>query len=291
MTAQRPKSIFACIDGSTLSSAVVDYATWLAQSAEKPLHLLHRIEHNNIPAPVDLTGAIGLGASEELLTELTVAESYRSKLLLKKGTLVLNAAKEKALQKGVSVEVDQQHGHLIESLIDLESQIHALVVGIRGEAHEDAPQSVGAQLETMIRSLHQPILVVNGEFKIPKKIMLAYDGSESCEKAVAALVEGELLNFMGQAGVTCHLVHCSAQTPDVRLFTRAEHQLSQQGFAVKTKVLSGKKESVLAAYQIEHEIDLMIMGAFSHHPIRDFLLGSFTAKMLHQTNRPLLLLR
>ena len=38
-------------------------------------------------------------------------------------------------------------------------------------------------------------------------------------------------------------------------------------------------------------IDLTIMGAFSHNRFRDFLLGSFTAKMLAATNRPLLLLR
>jgi nucleotide-binding universal stress UspA family protein len=47
----------------------------------------------------------------------------------------------------------------------------------------------------------------------------------------------------------------------------------------------------LANYQVEKNIDLMVMGAFGHSRIREILLGSFTAKMLEKTQRPLLLLR
>ena len=46
-----------------------------------------------------------------------------------------------------------------------------------------------------------------------------------------------------------------------------------------------------AMNQIENDIELTLMGAFSHNRFRDLLLGSFTAKMLAATNRPLLLLR
>ncbi len=47
----------------------------------------------------------------------------------------------------------------------------------------------------------------------------------------------------------------------------------------------------LASYQAKEGIDLTVMGAYSHHRIRDVLLGSFTAKMLSKTQKPLLLLR
>ncbi|MFU8788635.1 MAG: universal stress protein, partial [Methylobacter sp.] len=38
-------------------------------------------------------------------------------------------------------------------------------------------------------------------------------------------------------------------------------------------------------------IDMTVMGAFGHTRIRDWLLGSFTVKMLTHSNKPLLLLR
>ena len=43
--------------------------------------------------------------------------------------------------------------------------------------------------------------------------------------------------------------------------------------------------------QDNRDIDLTIMGAFSHTRIHDLILGSFTVKMLLNTKTPLLLLR
>jgi len=47
----------------------------------------------------------------------------------------------------------------------------------------------------------------------------------------------------------------------------------------------------LCDYQAQHEIDMTVMGAFSHTRFHDWLLGSFTEKMLTQSPKPLLLLR
>ena len=52
--------VLACIDGSTISSAVCDYSAWIAQRVDAPLKLLHNIEHQETPVTSDLTGNIGL---------------------------------------------------------------------------------------------------------------------------------------------------------------------------------------------------------------------------------------
>ncbi|NPZ02087.1 universal stress protein, partial [Pseudomonas aeruginosa] len=44
-------------------------------------------------------------------------------------------------------------------------------------------------------------------------------------------------------------------------------------------------------YQKEHGIDLLVMGAYGHSRIRQFLVGSTTTSMLRTTISPLLLLR
>ena len=89
-----------------------------------------------------------------------------------------------------------------------------------GKVNENQPDKIGAKLESIIRSLHTPILVVNEAFK-----------------------------------------------------------------------LKGKADQALCEYQANHNIDLTIMGAFTHTRIHDLLLGSFTARMLLNTHKPLLLLR
>lgn len=276
--------ILTCIDGSSVSEDVCDYASWVAGKANKPLRLLHTIDHAAIPPVSDLTGAIGLGSQEELLNDLTVAEQNHRQLLLQKGQLMLKAAKDHVVAQGsFGPEVVLQHGSLIESLIDMEDEIRILVIGIRGEGHEHT-EGNSTKLESVIRALHKPILVVNKHFTEPKKIMLAYDGSPACKKALDLVSTKALFK-----GVECHIVHVGEHGES--LLEEAKNKLHGVGMDVKAIQLQGKLPDVLANYQTENDMDLMAMGAFSHNRVRDFLLGSFTAKMLATTQKPLLLLR
>lgn len=279
--------ILTCIDRSSVSEAVCDYASWIAKKAQRPLRLFHSLEDGQAVPVADLSGAIGLGSQDELLQELTAAEANHRKLLIQKGKLMLQGAKERVQAAGVAtVETSLQHGALVESLIEMEDEIRVMVMGIRGEDHEHTEEN-GAKLETVIRSLHKPILVVNKAFSEPKKIMLAYDGSPACKKALATVADKPLFK-----DVECHIVHVGEKGEQgEQLLTEALGTLQQAGIQASATQIQGKLPEVLAAYQTEHQIDLMAMGAFSHNRIRDFLVGSFTAKMLATTQKPLLLLR
>ncbi|SHF57762.1 Nucleotide-binding universal stress protein, UspA family [Microbulbifer donghaiensis] len=280
---QRPL-VLSCIDGSRYTSAVCDYAAWIAVKISAPLKLLHNIERGNVPAVADLTGSIGLGSQEELLEELTALEQQRSRLMVEQGKLMLQAARERAEQAGVEqVATCQRHDSLSESLIELEDSIRVLVLGIRGE---DSEQGLGTQLETVVRSLHKPILVVNRDFQPPQRIMLAYDGSEAARKALALVAGSPLFRQL-----SCHLVFVGPAEAAEGLLAEASAVLDDAGLAVTASRLEGKTVEALTAYQAQHDIDLTVMGAFSHNRLRDLLLGSITAKMLLSTQQPLLLLR
>lgn len=278
------KMVIACIDGSSVSEAVCDYSSWIATKSNLPLKLLHTIEQTSQPATSDLTGAIGLGSQQELLNELTELEQSRGRLLIQKGQIMLQAAKERVMDNGVvAPQLSQVHGRLSESLIDLEDETDIIVMGIRGEAHDKQDKGLGTQLETVIRSLHKPILVVTKEYSEPKKLMLAYDGSEACKKALNIIANSSLKNL------PCHLVHVGDNGQ--QLLDDAAARLKQSGVEVITRQIAGNAEQALAVYQAENNIDILVMGAFSHNRFRDFLLGSFTTKMLSSTNGALLLLR
>ncbi|WP_395377356.1 universal stress protein [Marinicella sp. W31] len=280
--------VLSCVDGSTYTEAVCDYANWIAKTVQAPLKLLHTIDHSDAPAVVDYSGAIGLGASQELLEELTEAEKNHSRLLIKKGNLMLQAVKQKALDAGVEeVELRQKHGSLAEALIDMEAQIRVLVVGIRGEEHADEKTGLGTQLESTIRSLHKPILVVNKTFTQPRKIMLAYNGSAAANKALQMVASSPLFT-----GMPCHVVYVSDDEQLAEsVLNDAVNQLKTAGVDASSVRLEGQIEQALSDYQAQENIDLTLMGAFSHSRVRDFLMGSFTAKMLAMTSKPLLLLR
>ncbi len=281
------EKVLACIDGSSVSEYVCDYASWIALRVKRKLKLLHSIEQKQTAAVTDYSGAIGLGSRQELLNELTEAENNHARLLLKQGQIILKAAKDRVKTQGVEeVESYQHRGSLAQSLVELEQDIRFMVIGIRGNAHESQEQNqgIGHQLESVIRSMHKPILVVNKAFSEPKSAMLAYDGSDSCKKALAMIASSKLFKKL-----PCHIVHVGNQGEAI--LSEAVSVLQQAGIQTSSAQLEGSVVEALVNYQKENDIEITLMGAFSHNRFRDFLIGSFTAKMLAATNRPLFLLR
>lgn len=281
--------VFACIDDSKLSEAVCDYAAWMARRIDVPLKLLHTIDHHHEKAvTTDLSGKIGVDSRDHLLEELTTLEQQQSKVRIQQGKKILSAAKQRVVEDGVPEPITcLQHGSLHEALIEFEKDIHVLVVGARGKVHEDQSDQIGAKLESMIRSLHRPVLVAYQAFTEPKNIMIAYDGSDSAKKVVQLVANKQFCE-----GLTCHLVYVSKKSGSNGMLEKAAKTLRDSGeMDVISVILEGKPEQVLCDYQTEHQIDMTIMGAFSHTRLHDFLVGSFTHKMLLKTNKALLLLR
>jgi nucleotide-binding universal stress UspA family protein len=280
--------VLACIDGSLSSPAVCDYAVWASQRLGAPLTLLHVLDHKQYPPRSDLSGNIALGSREQLLQELAELDERRSKLALEQGRLALEAAKERAQRDGVaSPQLRQRHGDLVGSLRELQGEIRLLVIGRQGETSDAVSQLLGSQLESVIRTLHRPILVTPGQFQAPRSLMLAYDGSATCDKGVDLLAASPLFK-----GLPIHVVMVGADSDAARAqLEQAKQRLVAGGHDVQLAIRAGEVEPTLHDYQAEQGIDLLVMGAYGHSRIRQFLVGSTTSHMLQTSTSPLLLLR
>jgi len=280
--------VMACIDGSPSAAAVCDYAAWASQRLTAPLTFLHVIDRDLYPQAGDLSGSIGLGSREHLLEELAALDEKRGKLAREQGQLMLAAARERAIAAGVTdPAVRQRHGNLVETLHELESDIRLLVIGKRGEGSLKPGQLVGSQLESAIRSMHRPVLVTPAEFQAPQSVMMAFDGSVTARKGVEMLSTSPLLQ-----GLPIHLVMVGPDIGSSREpLEQAARRLQEAGFEVHTAMLAGEVEPTLHAYQAQHQIDLLAMGAYGHSRIREFFVGSTTTSMLRSTATPVLMLR
>ncbi|MCK7459500.1 universal stress protein [Idiomarina aminovorans] len=280
------KHVAACIDGSASTLSVCDYASWAALRLETPLTLFHVLDETRYPAAPDMTGNIGLGSQEALREQLTKLDQQRSKLALEQGHHMLESAKQRAIQKRVKdVNLRQRHGDLTESLQEIETSMRLLVIGLHGE-NTSRTNRVGSQLETVVRTIHQPILVAPEEFTEPKSVMLAFDGSDASRKGIRLLAESPIFR-----GLPLHLVMIGADTSDSHAsIEAAANHLTERGHNVRFEIRSGDVEPALHAYQKEHNIDLMVMGAYGHSRIRQFFVGSTTTNLLQTTNSALLLL-
>lgn len=280
--------VIACIDGSAASTAVCDYSAWAAFQLDAPLVLLHVLDGDHFPINSNMTGNIGLGSREQLLEELAELDAQRAKIALKQGNMMLEAAEQRARQDGVTnVQIRQRHGELADALHDLEADTRLAVLGLHGESSSDDNQHIGSQLETVIRTLHRPILLTPHNFKAPKSAMLAFDGSATTRKGVEMLAKSPLFKRM-----PVHVVMVDADTSDNwEKLKWAEKALKDAGHEAHIALRAGDVEPALHAYQAEHNIDIMVMGAYGHSRIRQFLVGSTTSSMLQASTTPLLILR
>ncbi|MHB0806683.1 universal stress protein [Stutzerimonas nitrititolerans] len=279
--------VMACIDGSTQAAAVCDCAVWASQRLGAPLSLLHVLDQQRYPLSGDFSGIIGLGSREFLLEELASLDEKRNKLALEEGRMMLDAARQRAVKAGVEPTLRHRHGDLVESLRELEGDIRLLVIGKQGEDSGSEVQLIGSQLESVIRTMHRPILVTPADFKAPASAMLAFDASATSRKGVEMLVASPLLK-----GMPIHLVTVSSDTHEARAaLDAARDKLADAGFEVHVAILEGEVEARLRDYQAEHAIELLVMGAYGHSRIRQFFVGSTTTNMLRSATTPLLLLR
>jgi len=277
----------ACIDGSTQAAAVCDCAVWASQRLGAPLSLLQVLDQQRYPLSGDFSGIIGLGSREFLLEELASLDEKRNKLALEEGRMMLDAARQRAVKAGVEPTLRHRHGDLVESLRELEGDIRLLVIGKQGEDSGSEVQLIGSQLESVIRTMHRPILVTPADFRAPASAMLAFDASATSRKGVEMLVASPLLK-----GMPIHLVTVSSDTHEARAaLDAARDKLAAAGFEVHVAILEGEVEARLRDYQAEHAIELLVMGAYGHSRIRQFFVGSTTTNMLRSATTPLLLLR
>lgn len=281
--------VIACVDGSSTAPAVCDYAAWASLRMAAPLLFLHLLDKSEYPSTrTDLSGNIGLGSREALLEELAALDEKRGRLALEQGKLILEAARERAMADGVAEPATlQRHGTLVDTLAEMENSIRLLVMGKQGKQADSIGEHVGSHVENVVRTMHRPILVTPPTYRVPASLMVAFDGSATTRKGVDMIAGSPLFR-----GLPCHLVMVGADKEENRnQLAWARHTLEASKFEISSSIISGDVETVLCAYRKEHDIDMLVMGAYGHSRIRRFLVGSTTTSVVQNANVPVLLLR
>ncbi|MDY0321423.1 MAG: universal stress protein [Arcobacteraceae bacterium] len=282
------KAIFACVDGSKFSNSVCEYGIEISKTTQIPLKLLNTIEHSHKSNKVDFSGNLGLGEKDELLEELSNEDEKESKALINNGKELLNTLKQKANDAGLrSVITSQRHGKLYDNLVELQAKVRLLIIGLRGKDSQ-GNNIVGEQIEEILRNIEVPTLLVNQEFRPINKIMMAYDGSTSSIKALQSIVKSPLF----KQDVRRYIVNvCNDERKSRMLLAQAAELLHDTKLNIELVSIKGEPLNELLKFQSEHDIDAIVMGAFSHGKIRSAIFGSFTSKMIQNSSKPLILIR
>lgn len=266
------KTILICTDGSAYSASVYEYAAWAAKRGDYAVHVLH------VLAPK------GKGSESEEISP----ESPSNQAAEDHGNRILEDARKALLAAGVEkVTTDLHRGDLADALVLLADRIEFVIVGKRGETADLLSPHFGSNLERVIRTSPRPVWVAPRTYSPIERFLIAYDGGPSAQKAVSFIMEQALLKDLD-----CHMVQAGKLNSDEEWdLQEMAARLGTVGFSVKTHHIPGPADTVITDTLKKEGLQLLVMGAYGHSKIREFLIGSTTSTLIREAALPILMFR
>ena len=282
------KKILTCLDGSLYGQTCCQYALWFARKNGAAIDALYVSELWQYEAPLvaDFGGSLGAQPYMGLTAQLRQIEFEKANALREYVAGVFG-------KEGLAEKHTFHHrtGYLSDCIGEFEPGAEMLLIGKRGEAANMAKAHLGSNMERVVRGTALPCFVANREFFEPKKLLFAFDGSPSANKALAWLGA----NKTTFADIELHVVSVAAKANAVEQasanLTVAEKALAGFGRTSICNVLEGIPSETIAAYQQESGANMLLMGAYGHSRIRRLLLGSTTVELLQCCRVPVVLFR
>lgn len=280
--------IIALVDGSIYSASVCEHAAWIAARTGAPVELVHVLGRREFSQTQDHSGAIALGARTALLSELAELDAQRAKLISQRGRAILEDAQAIVAKAGITdVTTRLRHGDIVETVADVEPEARIILIGKRGEAADFAKGHLGSNLERIVRASHRPVFVASRAFQPINKVLVAYDGGASAEKAIDFILQSPAF-----AGLSIHIVSVGSVTAEMHhRLDAVRMRLASAGIDAETAILPGQPEIALGALVDEARFDIVVMGAYGHSRMRSLIIGSTTTAMIRSCKVPLILLR
>lgn len=280
MSNLKPDSVIACLDCPDHVQAVLDASMWASNRLQAPIGLLHAVPSLQQKSAINYSGCLNIDDENILLDNFTTHEHQGNSELKAQGQLLLHQAAaycEQSLHKRKIYSL-HRHASLSESIDYVDEKSQLIVLG-----HHVTCKSTLSQL---IRPSLCPILVTHTPFMPPKSALFAFDNRATSHKMLNWLCKTSLVRAL-----TIHIVMVGKENAEnCDALREAYARLKQSGIHCKKKLLDCRDvRAALHYYQNEHDIGLLMSGAFGQSRLRELLQGSNTERLLGTTKTPYLL--
>ncbi len=274
--------VIACIDSSPCINAVAEAAAWIAQQTKRELVLLQVLDY--YPASYhlgEISGVIGFESNAMLLKELAELEQKQSELALDYSNNLLTHILELIQEKyGITAKQIQEKGDFLEQSFNILHENDIAVIGRVGERSAEKNKSLGSNVENFIRGAKCTVMTVGETFKPPTRFIFAYEDSPTCKEMMHRVAKSDLLRLL-----QCHLLYVGDH-PEI-LNTPSQF-LKDAGVDVVVEYRYGDVAENILDYQQQHQIQLIVLGAYSRSKVKQFFLGSITTNIFRNSTVPLL---
>lgn len=280
------KRILICTDGSHYSLEACRFGSALAASNDVEIDVLYvsDIRHFEVPAVADIGGSLGVQPYEGMLAQMHEVERIKSDFIFEQARHIF----EKAGQQN-RVSYHHETGMLVDIIGTYEERADLVLIGKRGESAKYAAKHLGSMLERIVRASQKPTFVTSRSFKPLRRIALAYDGGASTRNALEFISKNKPFTKL-----EIHLISVAEEAFESKAYenlTEAKEILWAQNLNPISQVLTGEAAIALKSYVEDASIDALVVGAYGHSRIRDFIVGSTTTELIQNCRIPVLCFR
>ena len=274
------KRIMVATDGSEASAVGVRYAAALARKYEASVRTVHVVDVKLLEGPFlqDLSASLGT-------TPYVNYQGNIAMILDERGRVALKEAEAVCEEAGVRHESVQVTGIVPRALVEQSSLADLIVMGRGGEHSEWLEGLLGSTTEAVVRRAKQPVLVTATDIPRNERFVMAYDGTSHAKCALKSAV-----SISSDWKMPFHVL---AVGPASAENTLEEARQYVQSYAVEAEYVrrEGDPGECIVQYAKEYAADLIVMGAYGHSKVREFVVGSTTAFTLNHAPCPVFLHR
>jgi len=272
------RSILLALAESPYDSSARNFAFWLARKEGCQIQALAVIDIAAFEVPV-------LGTPDGFMPSVVTPPLRESRTLLMDLTAVakerLSQFSSQCASRGIPCSTEFRTG-IPGEVIGQAAIAHDIVVLSRTGYNRIAgpEETVDALVAPVARASVRPVLVAGSDFQEDSEIrnvLVAYDGSSHAARALPLAAE-----LAARPGVSCTLATVAQSEDSGReVLAPAEAFLFHHGITPGAQVkVSSKPSDVICDMVKSKGVDVLIMGAYGHSPIREVLFGSTTEHVL-----------
>lgn len=276
------KNILIPQDGSAYAKSSLECGIWLARNFGASVEGLYVVDIVSLEGPFlhDISGSLGFEPYLNFSTKMREVLEDRGKNLLEAFAASCDAS-------GVAHSEFKAYGIIAGEICSRGATSDIIIMGKRGVNAMFEYNMLGSTTESVLRKSPKPVLIVPEVFNVPRKPLLAYDGSPSASRAMhSAAVWAKTLRL------PLTVVTVSDASERVSVLAGAEAYFKPYDVDVKFVHLSGDGVSkAIEDYYRENGHDLLFMGAFHHSRLVEMVLGSTTEHVMRNVEGPFYLER
>ncbi len=282
------KSILVPMDNSDTSITALNLSIEIAKSTKariKGLYVedIYRLTQEMLPH-LGTSHTASVSVLRELENTNVEAEC------IKEGNRVEQIFEEERGKSHFEGNFARARGLTVESIADTAKSTDLIVMGKRGREFEESKSNEpGPITENIIRKTVKPVIVVPANARLNTKILIAYDSSETAQRAISI---GAMFATFIPSEVNVITVSENPETAEKSLLEAREF-LSSYELKTSFKQKTGSHEHCNAILKEAESIQagLIVLGACSSYKILEKIFGSTTRMVLTKSTCPVMICR